>query len=244
MNFNRFILTWLPHTLRRETLFSFIAVLLSPVNYLYNLFILFKNEKIIDQAGTNQVIYLIKLAKDKLALNIDIIEDTGLPNDFIVKCETLDTDRQRKLVALINRYKQAGKSFTINNAAITFEQTWGGYVCELQTVIQTWGAYVCEKSQLVENTIHVELVSGSNEVGTIDVTASVTPVSVGLVVFIIDDDNNNSRNAIITHERTTSDPTPQMIEYLIPLSTGERITDITLLNEEDETYNFILEKIL
>ena len=236
MDFGKLILTLLPYSLRRVTLVSLLKIFVGPVIYLYNLFNLFKNEKIIDQAGTNQVIYLIRLASSKIGLDIHITEDTGLPNDFIVNCETLDVDRERKLVELINRYKQAGKSFTINNSAVVFSQLWGGYVCETESVTQSWGGYVCEKILLPINDINITI-------RIVDINLTDTWITVEATLFPV----SCQLNVIAEYEGSTyiketidyADTNPGHITYTVDRQAGETISTVEPAVYEDEFYRYV-----
>lgn len=245
IDFNRFILTYLPHSIRRVTIYSILQVLISPVARLYNLFLSFRQEQIIKQSGTSQTIMLKKMVHDQLALDIEIEEDTGLSNDFIVKVASQELDKERQLVALINKYKQAGKSFTLNNAAVVFTQAWGDFVCEIANMNYSWGDFICELAALVNNTITVSAQDGEiSGKGLVDITAQLTPVTVYIVVYITNEQTSAERSIILTHERTNTDSSPVMVEYTVDLSTYEHITDIALAQTSDGVYNFILNKTI
>lgn len=57
------------------------------------------------------------MIKDQLGLTVEIVEDDGFPNDFIIKVSSQELDKERQLIALIDKYKQAGKSFSLNNSS-------------------------------------------------------------------------------------------------------------------------------
>lgn len=95
-------------------------------------------------AYTPQVCMMTKIIHDELGLNAVIEEENGKPYDFSVDVTVANTDVERRLIALISKYKLAGKNFTLNNAAVTWGQSWGGYVCEEKRITVNWGGYVCE----------------------------------------------------------------------------------------------------
>lgn len=242
IDFNRFILTYLPHSLRRVTIYSILQVLISPVVRLYNLFLSFRQEQIIKQSGTSQTIMLKKMVHDQLALDIDIEEDTGLSNDFIVKVASQELDKERQLVALINKYKQAGKSFTLNNAAVIFTQAWGDFVCEIAELNYNWGGFVCEISAQVLNQITVlaKYVATYGH-GSITVTAELSPVTVYLNVFLRDENTSLERIVPVTHERINTESSPVAVNYIYIQGINERVTKVELVQEYDGQYNFFLD---
>ena len=242
IDFNRFILTYLPHSLRRVTIYSILQVLIAPVQRLYNLFLSFRQEQIIKQSGTSQTIMLKKMVHDQLDLDIEIEEDTGLSNDFIVKVVSQQLDKERQLVALINKYKQAGKSFTLNNAAVVFTQTWGNFVCEIAELNYNWGDFICELAALVNNTITATAkyapVGGK---GSINVSAQLSPVVVYLNIFLRDEDTSLERIVPITHERINTDSSPVSVNYQYDQGLNERVIKVELVQEYDDMYHFFLE---
>jgi hypothetical protein len=245
MNWNRLIITNLPHPLRRVTVFAILQALISPVVRIYNLFVSLRDEQIMNQAGTSQVCMLQKIVHDKLNLSIDIEEDTGLPNDFIVKVASQELDKERRLIALIKKYKLAGKSFTLNNAAVNFVQTWSDYVCEKAAFVQTWSDYVCERISLPDNTITVHAINiPLTTTSDIQVTASLSPLSINITLAIQNTLTFATRTAIITHTRQTADPTPQMIEHTIDHDINEKVVDVGLMAYSDDQYNYILDKLI
>jgi hypothetical protein len=251
MDFNKFILIYLPHTLRRTKLFSFIKVLISPVTRLYGLFLAFKTEQTIAQAGTGQICMLKKIVYDKLGLNINIVEDTGNPNDFIVQVTTLDTDQMRQLSALISKYKQAGKSFTINNTDIAYSQSWGDYICEIQNWIQTWADYVCEKLPLIVMYYKADYTTGSttNIIGIMTFLCNLDqitfadgaslPVQTILRATYIDTSTNIERQVTFDIDLTSIGT---YFNYTFTKSATEKLEKVELTTSNDGINQYILAK--
>nr|WP_320037194.1 hypothetical protein [uncultured Bacteroides sp.] len=195
-----------------------------------------------NQAGNGQVCMLQKIVHDNLDIDIDIEEDTGLSNDFIIKVASMELDKERSLIALINKYKQAGKSFTLNNAAVVFTQTWTNFVCEIAELTSIWGDYVCELTAQVINTITVlARYSPIDGQGAITVTAELSPVAVYLNVFLRDEDTSAERIVTVLHERINTDSAPEAVSYEFDQGINERVIKVELTQEYDEVYHYYLE---
>ena len=130
---DKWIMEMLPVRLRTVRLFSLLKVLLSPVTALYEKFLSWRIRMRLKASGTPQACILKRLAFDELGIAIDIEEGDGKPVDFIIKTSFTDTDKERQLFALIDKYKLAGKSYAYSNKAITFDCEWSRYVCEVMT---------------------------------------------------------------------------------------------------------------
>lgn len=237
IDFDTLILSYLPHCMRRVRIFAFIKVLVSPIVRLYNLFLTFKQEQIINQSGTPQTCMLKRMIHDQLGLDVDIVEDNGLPNDFIVKVSSQQLDKERQLVALVNKYKQAGKSFALNNAAVIYTQTWGGFVCEQQTISEQWGGFICEQAEKRLNTVTANYIHEGNQF-EITVQPTYSPVTIQIVVGIRNSLYGNAYTTIIIYSNDTSYPDEQILT--IEYEAGDFITDMHLVVESDDNYDYEL----
>lgn len=94
--------------------------------------------------GSPQVCMLKKTVYDELGIMVEIAEGDGKPVDFVIRTAFTDTDKERQLFALLDRYKLAGKSYAYENKEITFECLWSGYVCEDNTLGCEWTNCICE----------------------------------------------------------------------------------------------------
>lgn len=241
IDWDKYTIESLPHTLRRVGIFSILQVLISQIKAIHASYLSLKSAKIKEQSGNSQVCMLKKMVSDQLNLNIDIAPDTGLSNDFIVKVDSLDVDKERRLVALINKYKLAGKSFTLNNAAVVFTQSFAGYVCEKASLVYGWGGYVCELAGKEVNVLTIDFwkdVAGNTG---FDISAALSPVRVTLVCGIYDSYSQTFiKNELVTHIRETQDPTPVTVKYpIVQAEDGELLT-IDLLVIEDDQYKYEL----
>lgn len=146
MDWNKWIIERLPRRLRVVGMFVLCVVLTSYIKQLHDEFIEWRRKLRIRMAGTPQVCQLKKIVHDELGLDIQIEEGNGKPIDFIIKTSFVDIDKERRLFALLDRYKLAGKSYGYENAEITLTATWSRFVCERIEVkpILTWGGFVCE----------------------------------------------------------------------------------------------------
>lgn len=130
VNWNRYIIEHLPIALRKVGIYALLLVLLSPVIYVYNKYLSYSDRMRKQSSYTPQVCMLVKIIHDELGLTASIKEENGKPYDFSIDVTVANTDVERRLIALISKYKLAGKNFLLNNAAVTWVQSWGGYVCE------------------------------------------------------------------------------------------------------------------
>lgn len=115
-------------------------------------------------------------------------------------------------------------------------------MCEQQIISQIWGDFVCEQSQLANNIISV-VVDNEGDNTNVAVTASLSPVSVQLMITI-QDIKTEERTVIITHNRTSIDNPPVTSNYSVAMISTEEIVDVSLVVEEDDNYKYILEKTI
>lgn len=148
INWNRYIIEHLPISLRKIGIYALLKVLLSPILYVYNKYVTYSNKMRQQSAYTPQVCMLVKIIHDELGLISTIEESDGKPYDFRVVVDVANTDVERRLIALISKYKLAGKNFVLNNAAITWQQVWDNYQCEKNDISYVFANYVCERFDL------------------------------------------------------------------------------------------------
>ena len=146
MDWNKWIIERLPRKLRVVGMFALCVVLTSYIRRLYVDFVEWRRKLRIRMAGTPQVCQLRKIVHDELGVDIVIEEGNGKPIDFIIKTSFVDVDKERRLFALLDRYKLAGKSYGYENAEIVLTATWSRFVCERVVVrpILVWDGFVCE----------------------------------------------------------------------------------------------------
>ena len=124
MNWNRLIYCYLPICLRKTGLYALLQVLATPLVSLYGIFQQFR-AKMIYQANINpSVIMLRKVIQDECGLLPEIVEGNGMPTDFIVIIPSgLTQSETNRIYAVVNKYKEAGKSFEISNGnnSVTYE---------------------------------------------------------------------------------------------------------------------------
>lgn len=124
MNWNRLIYCYLPICLRKTGLYALLQVLATPLVSLYGIFQQFR-AKMIYQANVNpSVIMLRKVIADETGKEVDIVDAGGSPTDFMVKIGSgLPDSEINRIRAVVNKYKEAGKSFYIseNVMALSYE---------------------------------------------------------------------------------------------------------------------------
>lgn len=117
---------------RRRTLmvYALCVVLVSPVVKLYKELVDWRERMRVRAGGSPQVCMLRQVVKDELGIDVLIEEGGGRPTDFIVKTSFVNIDVERRLFALLDMYKLAGKSYGYENAEIEMGCVWSGYLCE------------------------------------------------------------------------------------------------------------------
>lgn len=148
VSWKKWILEWLPLSLRVNRIYVFCLLITLPVRNLYASFYEW-SRKMRNRAGaTPQVCMIQKVVYDELGLRLEIEEGNGKPFDFLITTSFSDIDKERQLFALLNRYKQAGKSYGYVNEEVVFHYEWSDYVCENLTLFTEWTGYVCEAKDL------------------------------------------------------------------------------------------------
>jgi len=121
----------------------------TPLNTLYADFKLWQREIRLQTAITCQVMYLEFLLNDRLGTSgttkIYITDGDGVERDFVVNMPSgmvLDF----RLQAYLNKYKMAGKRYTIEQSNIAYAVNWTGWCCELVTPSYDiyWTGWYCE----------------------------------------------------------------------------------------------------
>jgi hypothetical protein len=124
MNWNRLIYCYLPICLRKTGLYALLQVLATPLVSLYGIFQQFR-AKMIYQANVNpSVIMLRKVIADETGKEVQIVDALGMPTDFMVRIGSGLSDSEiNRIRAVVNKYKEAGKSFYIseNVMALSYE---------------------------------------------------------------------------------------------------------------------------
>lgn len=130
MKWNRWILELLPGRRRTLMAYALCVVLVSPVVKLHGEFVAWRAKMRVKTGGTPQVCMLRQIIKDELGIDVLIEEGNGKPTDFIIKTSFVNIDMERRLFALLDRYKLAGKSYGYENAEILYDNRWTAYLCE------------------------------------------------------------------------------------------------------------------
>lgn len=237
IEWSKYILSILPLTLRRMGIYSLFRVMISPIVLLYNAYLSWRQSQIVKQAGSPQVIMLKKLVYDKLGLVIDILEDTGKPNDFIVQTDTTDVNVQRRLYALIQSYKLAGKSFTFANQAVQFIQSWSDYVCETLAITQTWGGYVCEALPRPICTVNIKVYKIDDPKTRIIVFANQFPADIYLDIVVKYDDDVTVRDTI-HYSKLSGEGLVSETYYYYGTRPGENVIDVVINEASDPVYEY------
>ena len=155
----KWIVEMLPHALRVQRIKAFCAVLAKPIVTLWIDFNVWEKHIQIKLGVTPQAIMLQKIIKDSLNITSTISEGDGKPADFVIKASVSDLNKEGQLFRLLDKYKQAGKSYRYENTEVNFKYIWSKYVDEIQKVSYRWDRSVCElghSSQLLINYVYVK----------------------------------------------------------------------------------------
>ena len=159
INWKKWILERLPFSLRVNRIYVFCLLLTLPVRRLHSSFARW-SKKLKGKAGASvQVCMLKKIIYDEIGSNIEIDEGDGKPYDFIVRTSLDNLDGERRMIALLDRYKAAGKSYMYVNELVSYESLWGEHVCEICEDSAEWSSSnrVCELKQKQIITIKVRV---------------------------------------------------------------------------------------
>lgn len=95
------------------------------------------------------------------------------------------------MIALIEKYKTAGKRYTIAQSTFTYDAAWSGQVCELKNVASDsyWSSFVCELeiSNIIPNYLTINTDSGNIFVTSTYPVASLIQLSIQLITGTEDD---------------------------------------------------------
>lgn len=159
INWAKWLLGRLPFALRVNRTYVFCLLFTYPVRRLHASFVEWHKKMRNKTGATPQVCMLRKVIFDELGINIDIEEGSGKPHDFIVKTSLINTDKERQMLALVDRYKMAGKSYLYINEEVSFQMSWSDHICEQCEFSSKWdwARYVCEQRSKTEIYITVRL---------------------------------------------------------------------------------------
>ena len=235
MDWRKWIIERLPERLRVTGMIAVCMVLTLPIRVLYEEFVAWQRKMRTKVAGTPQVCMLEKIIRDELGLDIRIEEGNGKPIDFIIKTDFVDMDKERRLFALLDRYKLAGKSYGYENAGIVITAQWTGFVCELAGMESEWTGFVCERKGKRDNLVTADVLGDGFD---LKITAQY-PVS-GLLPI-------HFKVGSETTERTvhyTSTQENQAVTFPVDATGGNAIVESSVrlgITEDDEyVYEFRL----
>lgn len=186
INWDRFIASNLPVVMRQRKIYNFLRALLSGIVDLHDRGQSWRDSALQRASYNSSAIMLERMLRDQMGVVAEI-QPATLPYDFkvviIKQGEHYDDARLR---ALLDKYKQADKSYYVENGSVSYETTYSDYVCEQLSDIYTaeWTKYRCE--QVYVNLVNtITLVVDKAEDGTTEVYAiSEYPVASPIVVTL------------------------------------------------------------
>lgn len=237
------LLTWLTPTFLRFAFSWIMQSIAAQFTSLYADFQLWKLDIRLQAAMTCQVVYLETILNYRLLNSfirtIYITDGDGVTFDFVINVPAgVDVDNYR-MIALIEKYKIAGKRYTIGQSAYTYQVNWSDFYCENvnREFVAEWSGFYCELSEdLTTNllTLHIALGAQNIADGTMWVTSQY-PVATQLTVDVqcILADETRTENLVIAVGTSQS--------YVANFSYPSEIivSSIYLVNpESDSTYNY------
>lgn len=230
INWDRFIAFNLPVVMRQRKIFNFLRELLSGVVDLHDRGQKWRESALQRASYNSSAIMLERMLRDQMGVVAEI-QPAVSPYDFkvviIKQGETYDDARLR---ALIDKYKQADKSYYVENGAVDYTVAFSDYVCEELSDVFTaeWTQYRCE--QVYVNLINtISLVIDKTEYNeTIVYAISEYPVSSPIVVTLI-----SAQELYFEVGANRSNSYYPQDSDLIDKWTIERITP-----EQDEDYHY------
>jgi len=223
MDWRKWIIERLPERLRVTGMIAVCMVLTLPIRVLYEEFVAWQRKMRTKVAGTPQVCMLEKIIRDELGLDIRIEEGNGKPIDFIIKTDFVDMDKERRLFALLDRYKLAGKSYGYENAGIVITAQWTGFICELAGMESEWTGFVCETKDKDINKIKINRTANR---------VSASPEFVLTSDIIVTFHGNDSYEISISLNKGSQNTV--LKDYAV----GQPVNSVTLNVYEDEKYKY------
>lgn len=223
MDWRKWIIERLPERLRVTGMIAVCMVLTLPIRVLYEEFVAWQRKMRTKVAGTPQVCMLEKIIRDELGLDIRIEEGNGKPIDFIIKTDFVDMDKERRLFALLDRYKLAGKSYGYENAGIVITAQWTGFVCELADMESEWTGFICETRDKDINKIKINRTANR---------VSASPEFVLTSDIIVTFHGNDSYEISISLNKGSLNTVIK--DYAV----GQPVNSVTLNVYEDEKYKY------
>lgn len=147
IEWNRFIAYNLPVILRRPRVFNFIRELLAAIRDLHDRSETWRADALRRSAYDSSAIMMERMLLDQMGVVAEISDSQRPDVDFIVTIvDQGDSYDDARLRALIDRYKQADKSYIIENGDIAYSAAFSDYVCEQLDESYSAGftSYVCE----------------------------------------------------------------------------------------------------
>lgn len=157
INWKRWVALTLPACTRKPGILALACALTAPLRALNALFTLWQKTVRRRACATCQTCMIERIVFDEMGMIITIEEGDGKPFDFNIKADINNVDVERRVLAIVNQYKQAGKRYGYNNKKVDYAVEWGGFFCETGSENVSWGGFVCEKNTLTPNWIHWSL---------------------------------------------------------------------------------------
>jgi hypothetical protein len=239
------LITWLLPTFLRSAFAWIVQSVAVQFTSLYTDFQLWQLDIRLQAAMTCQVMYLETILNYRLLNSfirtIYISDGDGVIADFVINVpQGVDVDNYR-MIALIEKYKIAGKRYTIGQSAYTYQVNWSDFYCEKvnREFVAEWSDFYCELHEFEDLptnllTLHIALGAQNIADGTMWVTSQY-PVATQLTVDVqcVLEAETRTENLVI--------PVGTSQSYVANFSYPSEIivSQIYLISpESDTTYNY------
>lgn len=164
INFRKLVEILLPSSLRVERLRALILVLISPIVEMYCSISIYMSEKRLLASCTPSAAWIEKMIYYHTGYVALIQYPVGSSYDFVVSVSQLDlndTDAIKQIGAVVNKYKQAGRSWTFTADNIAYTCAWDVPVCVKLNIESAWNTSVCTRREQVD--IRITVLTGGNQ---------------------------------------------------------------------------------
>ena len=172
--------------MRQRKIYNFLRTLLSGIVDVHDRGQKWRESALQRASYNSSAIMLERMLRDQMGVVAEIQPSDSLYDFKVVIVKQGENYDDARLRALLDKYKQADRSYYVENGSVSYEAAYSGYVCEQLSDIYTaeWTKYRCE--QVYVNLINtITLVVDKTEDGTMEVYAiSEYPVASPIVVTL------------------------------------------------------------
>jgi hypothetical protein len=238
IDFNKLVTLLLPTFIRTMSVADLVKALTGSLQQLHTEFQAWQNDIRLQAAMTCQVMYLETILNyrllDSFLRSIYITDGNGVTVDFIVNLASGVSVDNYRMIALIEKYKIAGKRYSIQQSDYTYEVHWSDLVCELVNMTYTanWTDFACEKVDIAPTNNPISIIQSDYSVFVQSMEPVASTLTVILYLTIAHTGNDGNYEFIIPAGSVTSNAfnSSYLIQSAVPVS---------ITPESDDTFIYI-----